>query len=209
MGKDKKNKGQTIADVLATAKKRPLGKYLLGTGGIIETKLFQEFVFAEFSRNKSWSSIENFAKANGIYTPDDLLRLIKDHSPIKSIGEQNMELTRIIYTEKLKDNKKSFHSICVEKMDELCVLVGQDPYKVFKGQSWYQLQKNKNKNLKKTDFPKDYVNMIKIFDLRFKRVMDKQKLFLTWYAQNKNNKDFMQFLYKTLKYLKSQNKKLK
>ena len=190
-----------------------LPKYITGTKGIIETELFRDFVFAEFAKNKSWAgtaeSIENFAKANGIYTPEQLRRLIKDNSPIKSIGEQNMELTRIIYTEKLKDNKKSFHSICVEKMDELCVLVGQDPYKVFKGESWYQLQKKKNNKLKKSDFPKNYISMIKIFDLRYKRVMDKQKLFLTWYAQNKNNKDFMQFLYKTLKYLKSQNKKLK
>ena len=202
MGKDKKSKEQTIV-------RRPLGKFVLGTGGIIETKVFREFVFNEFANNKSWASIENFAKANGVYTPDELRRLIKANSPIKSVGDQNMELARIIYVEQLKDHKKSFHSICVEKMDELCVLVGQDPYKVFKGESWYQLQKRKNKNLKKTDFPKTYVNMIKIFDLRYKRVMDKRKVFLTWYAQNKNNKDFLQFLYKTLKYLKSQNKKLK
>jgi hypothetical protein len=184
-------------------------KYLVGTKGIIQTKIFQEFVLAEFARNKSWAGIENFAKANGVYTADELRRLIKNNSPIKSVGDQNMELARIIYTEKIKANTKSFHSICVENMDQLCVLVGQNPYKVFKGQSWYQLQKKKNKNLKKTDFPKDYVNMIKIFDLRYKRVMDKQKVFLTWYKQNKNNKDFLQFLYKTLKYLKSQNKKLK
>jgi hypothetical protein len=89
------------------------------------------------------------------------------------------------------------------------VLVKQDPYKVSRGENWFILQKEKNNQLKRSHFSKQYTDMIKIFDNRYKRVMEKQKVFLTWYAQNKDSKDFLHFLYKTLKYLKSQNKILK
>ena len=205
MRQSKKIKKQTYASI----RKRPLGKYLLGTGGIIETKLWRDFVFDQFIRNKSWSGIENFAKQNGIYTPDELRKIIKDHSPIKSFGDANMELARIIYEVKIKNPKKSFWAICVDNMDKLCVLVKQDPYKVSKGENWFKLQKEKNNQLKRSHFSKHYTDMIKIFDNRYKRVMEKQKVFLTWYAQNKDSKDFLHFLYKTLKYLKSQNKILK
>lgn len=119
-----------------------------------------------------------------------------------------MELAKIIYTDQMKDRSKAFHAICVDNMDKLCVLVGQDPFKVSRGENWFKLKKEKDKSLKRSNF-KHYLLMIKLFQGRYKRVMKKQKLFLTWYKQNKNNKDFLQFLYKTLKYLKSQNKKLK
>ena len=208
MGKDKKSKTQTIASVLATSKRRPIGKYLVGSKGIIETKVWREFVFRELDNNKSWLGIENYAKANGVYTSTELRKLIRDNSPIKSIGDANMELAKIVYNDQLKHPDKTFHAICVDNMDKLCVLVGQDPFKVSMGENWFQLQRSKNNKIKRIDF-KHYTLMIKLFEGRYKRVMEKQKAFLTWYAQNKNNKDFLQFLYKTLKYLKSKNKKLK
>ena len=70
----------------------PIGKYVIGSKGIIETKVFQQFVFNEFIKNRSWASIENIAKANGIYTVDELHKLIRDHSPIKVVGDTNMQL---------------------------------------------------------------------------------------------------------------------
>ena len=188
--------------------RRPIGKYVVGTGGIIETKLFRDFVFDEYTNKNSWLGIENYAKANGVYTSSELRKLIRDNSPIKSIGDANMELAKIVYNDQLKHPDKTFHAICVDNMDKLCVLVGQDPFKVSMGEHWFRLQRNKNIKIKKADF-KHYTLMIKLFEGRYKRVMEKQKAFLTWYAQNKNNKDFLQFLYKTLKYLKSKNKKLK
>jgi len=204
MGKDKKNKKQTYASV----RRRPIGKYVTGSGGIIETKLFRDFVFDEYTNKNSWLGIENYAKANGVYTSAELRKLIKANSPIKSIGDANMELAKIVYNDQLKNPDKTFHAICVDNMEKLCVLVGQDPFKVSMGENWFRLQRNKNIKIKRADF-KLYTLMIKLFEGRYKRVMNKQKAFLTWYAQNKNNKDFLQFLYKTLKYLKSKNKKLK
>tara|TARA_R100001530_G_scaffold22038_2_gene18146 strand:- start:676 stop:1290 length:615 start_codon:yes stop_codon:yes gene_type:complete len=204
MGKDKKNKKQTYASV----RERPWNKYVVGSGGIIETKLFRDFVFDEYTNKNSWLGIENYAKANGVYTSAELRKLIKANSPIKSIGDANMELAKIVYNDQLKNPDKTFHAICVDNMEKLCVLVGQDPFKVSMGENWFRLQRNKNIKIKRADF-KLYTLMIKLFEGRYKRVMNKQKAFLTWYAQNKNNKDFLQFLYKTLKYLKSKNKKLK
>jgi len=46
---------------------RPIGKYVIGSKGIIETEVFQQFVFQEFIKSKSWGSIESIAKTNGIY----------------------------------------------------------------------------------------------------------------------------------------------
>ena len=114
MRQTKKIKKQTYASI----RKRPWNKYVTGTGGIIETKVWREFVFDQFIKNKSWSGIENFAKQNGVYTPDELRKIIKDHSPIKSFGDANMELARIIYEVKIKNPKKSFWAICVDNMDK-------------------------------------------------------------------------------------------
>jgi len=184
----------------------PIGKYVIGSKGIIETKVFQQFVFNEFIKNRSWASIENIAKANGIYTVDELHKLIRDHSPIKVVGDTNMQLCLIIHEAMQKDKKLSFHAICVNEMDKLCVLIGIDPTTVSRGEAWFQIQYAKNKNLKRSQF-KDYKQVIKILGLRYNRV--DPKLFLTWYKQNKDIKDFTRFLYWMVKKLKSKNKTLK
>ena len=183
-------------------------KYVTGTKGIIETKLFQQFAFDELIKSKSWRSIENLAKANGIYTVEELHKLIKDHSPIKSIGDVNMQLCRIIHEAEIKDPKLSFHAICVNEMDKLCVLIGIDPTTVSRGEAWFKNQYDKNKNLKRSQF-KDYLQVIKILGNRYRRVMENPKPFLTWYKQNKDIKDFNRFLYWMVKKLKSRNKTLK
>ena len=181
-------------------------KYVIGSKGIIETKVFQQFVFQEFINSKSWGSIESIAKTNGIYTVEELHKLIKEHSPIKSIGDVNMQLCRIIHEAEIKDPKLSFHAICVNEMDRLCVLIGIDPTTVSRGEAWFKIQQDKNKNLKRSQF-KDYKQVIKILGLRYNRV--DPKLFLTWYRQNKDIKDFNRFLYWMVKKLKSKNKILK
>ena len=169
-------------------KSRPPGKFALGSKGIVETKIFQQFLFNEFIKSKSWGAIESIAKTNGIYTVEELHKLIKEHSPIKSIGDVNMQLCRIIHEAEIKDPKLSFHAICVNEMDRLCVLIGIDPTTVSRGEAWFKIQYAKNKNLKRSQF-KDYKQVIKILGLRYNRV--DPKLFLTWYKQNKDIKDLM------------------
>ena len=189
-------------------KSRPIGKYLIGSKGIIETKVFQEFVFNEFIKSKSWGSIESIAKTNGIYTVEELHKLIKEHSPIKAVGEINMQLCRIVHEAQMKDPKLSFHAICVNEMDRLCVLIGIDPTTVSRGEAWFKIKQSKNKDLRRSQF-RHYTDIIKIVDLRYKRVMRKPKIFLTWYKQNKDTKEFPRFLYWMIKKLYSQNKTLK
>tara|TARA_Y100000031_G_scaffold155701_1_gene207295 strand:- start:419 stop:988 length:570 start_codon:yes stop_codon:yes gene_type:complete len=187
---------------------RPIGKYVLGSKGIIETKVFQQFVFQEFIKSKSWGSIESIAKTNGIYNVEELHKLIKEHSPIKAVGEINMQLCKIVHEAEKKDPKLSFHAICVNEMDKLCVLIGIDPTTVSRGEAWFKIQYDKNKNLKRSQF-KDYKQVIKQLGNRYRRVMENPKIFLTWYKQNKDIKEFNRFLYWMVKKLKSKNKILK
>jgi len=204
----RKKHRETISEKQKQILKRPIGKYVIGSGGIIETKIFQQFVFNEFIKSKSWGSIESIAKTNGIYTVEELHKLIKEHSPIKTVGETNMQLCLIIHEAMQKDKNLSFHAICVNNMDSLCVLIGVDPTTVSRGEAWFKIQFSKNKNLKRSQF-KDYRQVIKTVDLRYKRVMRNPKLFLTWYKQNKDAKEFPRFLMWMVKKLYSQNKKLK
>ena len=187
---------------------RPIGKYVVGSKGIIETKVFHQFVYNEFIKNRSWASVENIAKANGIYTIDELHKLIRDHSPIKAAGETNMQLCKIVHEAMQKNKKLSFHAICINEMDKLCVLIGIDPTTVSRGEAWFKIQYAKNKNLKRSQF-KDYKQVIKILGNRYRRVMENPKIFLTWYKQNKGAKEFPRFLMWMVKKLYSQNKKLK
>jgi hypothetical protein len=188
-------------------KSRPR-KHVVGSKGIVETKIFQQFVFNEFIRSKSWGAIENIAKTNGIYTVEELHKLIKEHSPIKAIGDINMQLCKIIHDAQKKDPSLSFYAACVNNMDQLCVLIGINPATVSLGEAWFRVQQSKNKNLKRGQF-KDYKQVIKILSLRFNRVMKNPKLFLTWYKQNKDAKEFSRYLMWMVKKLYSQNKKLK
>ena len=189
-------------------KSRPLGKYVIGSKGIIETKVFQQFLYSEFEKSLSWRGVEDIAKRNGIYSVDELHKLIKNNSPIKVIGEANLQLCLIIHEAMQKDKNLSFHAICINNMDKLCVLIGQDPNKVDYGKKWIQVQKIKNKNFSIAGL-KDYTQIIKILSLRYNRVMRNPKLFLTWYKQNKDAKEFPRFLMWMIKKLKSKNKSLK
>ena len=189
-------------------KSRPLGKYVVGSGGIIETKIFHQFIFEEFKKGLSWRGVEDIAKRNGIYTVEELHKLIKDYSPIKVIGETNLQLCLIIHEAMQKDKSLSFHAACINNMDKLCVLIGIDPTAVSRGEAWFKIQYAKNKNLKRSQF-KDYKQVIKILGNRYRRVMKNPKIFLTWYKQNKNEKEFPRFLMWMIKKLKSQNKSLK
>jgi len=184
-------------------------KFVIGSKGIIATEVFQQFVFREFIKNKSWGAVETIAKTHGIYNVDELHELIRKHSPIKNVGEINMHICLVIHEAMQKDKKLSFHAICVNNMDKLCVLIGVDPNSVSRGEAWFKNQKSKNKDLKRSQFSKSYIQIINAIDLRYKRVMRNPKLFLTWYKQNKGDKNFSRFLFWMIEKLKSQNKILK
>ena len=183
-------------------------KFVIGSKGIIATEVFEQFVFREFIKNKSWGAIETIAKTHGIYNVDELHKLIRDHSPIKAVGEINMHICLVIHEAMQKDKKLSFHAACVNNMDKLCVLIGRDPASVSRGEAWFKIQQSKNKALKRSQFT-DYKQIIKILGNRHRRVMRNPKLFLTWYKQNKGDKHFSRFLYWMVEKLKSQNKILK
>ena len=50
----------------------------------------------------SWASIEYYAKHHGVYTAPELRELILKHSPIKKIGDRNLEIVKFIEDAQLK-----------------------------------------------------------------------------------------------------------
>ena len=62
------------------------------------------------SHFNNWNSIENFSKTHGLYTPMDVRELIFKNSPLKKIGDINLEIVRIIEDTQLK--KKRFKFTC-------------------------------------------------------------------------------------------------
>ena len=68
--------------------------------------LFEQYL--EKKKIKNWNRIESLAKGYGIYSPKDLAALIREHSPIRRIGEDNMHILKMIYNEQKKNPKKPF-----------------------------------------------------------------------------------------------------
>ena len=61
--------------------------------GILGTTSFDDFVKQQLL---DWKRIEKIAKQNGIYTAADLAKLIRNNSPIKSIGDSKMQWAKRI-----------------------------------------------------------------------------------------------------------------
>ena len=70
--------------------------------GILGTTSFDDFVKQQLL---DWKRIEKIAKQNGIYTAADLAKLIRNNSPIKSIGDSKMQWAKRIYREEIKNKK--------------------------------------------------------------------------------------------------------
>jgi len=168
--------------------------------GIVATSAFQKFF--------RYENIEDIAKHYGLYSFEELHTLIKKHSPIKDAD--TFYLCRIIYINQKANPKASFHSICVDNIDFLTMLIGKDPGKVFHGEAWFQLRKKKDKNIKRSDFTYKYTKIIDAARLRWQRLfVEKNKLFMDWYNQQtkKSNTQMTQFLDRTLRYLKNKKSK--
>ena len=142
--------------------------------GIVATSAFRKF--------HRYENIEDIAKYYGIYSFDELHTLIKKHSPIKDTDTFN--LCYIIYISLKSSPKATFHSICVDNIDEFTMLIGKDPDKVFHGEAWFQNRKKKDKNIKRSDFPIKYTKVIDAIRLRWERLyVQKNKIFMGWYKE--------------------------
>tara|TARA_R110000824_G_scaffold134414_2_gene297399 strand:+ start:1068 stop:1637 length:570 start_codon:yes stop_codon:yes gene_type:complete len=168
--------------------------------------LFEQYL--EKKKIKNWNRIESLAKGYGIYSPKDLAALIREHSPIRRIGEDNMHILKMIYNEQKKNPKKSFFAIAKDNLEKVMVLQGQDPRLIHWGSTWEKVQKSKGIRISRKDF-KDYEQIIKNLQKKYTSFMKKdKKTFLSWYQENKNSKymDFIDDIIKSFKDPKNRGK---
>lgn len=159
------------------------------------------------SHFNNWNSIENFSKTHGLYTPMDVRELIFKNSPLKKIGDINLEIVRIIEDTQLRKKDLSFHAACLENFSELCILIAVNPYEVHMGANWENLEKTKNKNFSRKNYPKQYARVIETIRSRYQRVVSENRaVYALWYKQNKKNKETLNFVKATLKILYKQKK---
>jgi effector-binding domain-containing protein len=159
------------------------------------------------SHFNNWNSIENFSKTHGLYTPMDVRELIFKNSPLKKIGDINLEIVRIIEDTQRKKKDLSLHAACLENFSELCVLIAVNPYEVHMGVAWENLEKAKNKNFSRKNYPKQYARVIETIRSRYQRVVSENRaVYAQWYKQNKKNKETLNFVKATLKILYKQKK---
>jgi effector-binding domain-containing protein len=159
------------------------------------------------SHFNNWNSIENFSKTHGLYTPMDVRELIFKNSPLKKIGDINLEIVRIIEDTQLRKKDLSFHAACLENFSELCILIAVNPYEVHMGANWENLEKTKNKNFSRRNYPKQYARVIETIRSRYQRVVSENRaVYSQWYKQNKKNKETLNFVKATLKILYKQKK---
>ena len=159
------------------------------------------------SHFNNWNSIENFSKTHGLYTPMDVRELIFKNSPLKKIGDINLEIVRIIEDTQLRKKGLSFHAACLENFSELCILIAVNPYEVHMGANWENLEKTKNKNFSRRNYPKQYARVIETIRSRYQRVVSENRaVYALWYKQNKKNKETLNFVKATLKILYKQKK---
>jgi len=152
----------------------------------------------------NWDSIENFAKNHGVYSPIDLRRLIADNSPIAKTGFQNLELVRIIEEEMKKSKSNIFHAAAMAHFEELCVLTGTNPFTVHMGANWERLQKLKNKNFTRKNYPKKYTKVIDNLHARYNRVLESNPVaYRKWVNQNIKNRQVISDVRAMLKLLKN------
>ena len=70
---------------------------------------------------RDWNRIEKLARAAGIYKPTELAALIRANSPVRQIGQHNLEICKIIVDEKIKNPKKSLHAIIKDNLKKINV----------------------------------------------------------------------------------------
>ena len=70
------------------------------------------------------------------------------------------------------------------------------------GANWAAVQKKKNKNFTSKKYPKKYTAIIKTLQSRYTRLITSNAdTYKTWCVANKKNRDTLDFIKKTLKFL--------
>ena len=153
-----------------------------------------------------WTRIEKIAKENGVYEPADLARLIKNHSPIKHIGQYNMNILRICYEANKKQwpdfKSVSFYEIIKNNIERLDILMGNDPRSIHYGSIWEKLQKKKDKDFKRSKYNRPYNKVIENIRKRHNTIIAShgKKEFLGWYKANSkiSYTDFLDYIIRSL-----------
>jgi len=148
--------------------------------GILATRAAKKFF--------RYENIKDIAKHYGLYSFEELHNLIKNHSPIKD--DSSFIICDLIYVNQKHSPKKSFHAICVDNLEPLALFAGYDPGKIFYGEAWFQNERKKKerKNIKRSDFPIQYVKVIDALRLRWQRLfVEKNKIFMAWHKQQSKN----------------------
>ena len=149
----------------------------------------------------NWNRIEKIARANGVYTPLELARLLRQHSPIKSIGFENLYICKLIYDALDKDLKKSFYAVAKDNLERVMVLQGMDPRLIDWGTTWKVAQKAKGKKIWKDKNLKHYTQLLKNTQKKYNKIMNNpkdKKIFLTWHRENKDDA-YIHFIDKIIK----------
>ena len=149
----------------------------------------------------NWNRIEKIARANGVYTPAELARLLREHSPIKRIGSENLYICKLIYDGLYMDHKKSFYAVAKDNLERIMVLQGMDPRLIDWGTTWKLAQKSKNKKVWKDKNLKHYTQLLKNTQKKYNKIMNNpkdEKIFLTWHRENKDDA-YIHFIDKIIK----------
>ena len=178
--------------------------------GIVATSAFHKFLLEQYTQSRKnynqYSNIEHIAKEYGLYSFEELHKLIKKHSPIKNT--RSFYVCKIIYDVQKKNKNKSFHAICVDNLQNLSILIGIDPTKIDYGKSWIKNQQKKGKTIPAN--LKLYTEIIKTLGLIWKRLfVEKNKTFMGWYNEQTkaSTEQMLQFLGRTYRYLQKKKSK--
>ena len=152
----------------------------------------------------NWNRIEKIARANGIYTPLELARLLRQHSPVKRIGFENLYICKLVYDALAKAPKESFYAVAKDILERIMVLQGTDPRLIDWGTAWKLAQKAKGKKIQNKDL-KHYTQLLKNLQKKYNKIMNNpkdRKVFLTWHKENKDDA-YIHFIDKIVKDIKN------
>lgn len=160
----------------------------------------KKFLPKQKRKASQWDRIEYFAKQHGLYSPLELIQLIKEHSPVnKKIGITNLQILRVIEDGIRQNPKASTYSVIKDNLKRIFVLRGEDPRLIHWGKAWEDAELAAKRNPKKAT--KNYGRQIENFRKKRTDLLNKhKKLFKNWYEQNKDDNyiDFIDWVIKEL-----------
>ena len=111
-----------------------------------------------------------------------------------------MQWAKRIYTAQLKNPKASFYEIVKQDLEKLEIILGKDPRNIHWGAEWEKVQRKKKIKVNRSS--KLYSQLIEHHRKKYSDFMKKdEKLFLTWYQENKKDDGwdyFVDFMHKAM-----------